>query len=555
MTMDQIMDELNGVKRINGLSLQACASRLLPQEFHGHKTRFHTLVVERGGKKGKEGAYLHLLTEQELIEYNTLDVIVTLRLYEECRQRLGDYNIDMDHDLYKSSARLISKAKITGIAVDRDLLYTHCEEKQEALNKIASDFKEHYRDQIKSIEEDLTDQAKSKKKTQKGMDATQPIQFNTNSTKQLQKLFVGQLGITPQFLTKTGQPSFSRKFLSQWGEGGEMLKNQKKLLIELKQGEKLLEKSEWDNRWHLDLKATGTKTGRFAGAGGLNIQGLSRGCKSLMSCMVPEDDEVFVSIDLSAGEPTVTTHYSKDDLYFQANFGMVGKIPHYKDKILMIDDIYLMAASASPIASDRMKYYFNEHKWNGKTFAEQWMEDSEVIKGDLKKEIRALHKIWVLGLGYGMGAKKLHQSAIEAGYTNVTIKDARAFHKKYWDLFKGVKQLSTGLATRFDSRGWLDNAFGYRLHPDSSYKAFNYLIQSSVSGIMHVLSKEFMGKNPNAKWVCCIHDELIISCPRSELDSVQKIWDKTVSDLNAALNWTVNIRTGWKVGNNLYEAK
>ncbi len=89
--------------------------------------------------------------------------------------------------------------------------------------------------------------------------------FNVGSNKQLAALFVGKLKMTPKFVTKTGQPSFKSAFLSQWGEGGDMLKKRRKRLLVLKQCDSLLALSEYDGRWHVDLKACGTTTGRFAG--------------------------------------------------------------------------------------------------------------------------------------------------------------------------------------------------------------------------------------------------------------------------------------------------
>ena len=114
------------------------------------------------------------------------------------------------------------------------------------------------------------------------------------------------------------------KFLAQYGEGGLILKNQKKLIIEKVQGESLLTLSEYDGRWHIDLKAAGAATGRMAGGSHnsqgarLNAQGMSRRSKSLMSSVVADEGYVFVSRDLSAGEPTC---YPEDITEFYTPMG------------------------------------------------------------------------------------------------------------------------------------------------------------------------------------------------------------------------------------------
>ena len=71
------------------------------------------------------------------------------------------------------------------------------------------------------------------------------------------------------FKTEKGNPSFAAKFLQQWGEGGEMLKKQKTILLELRQGEALHELSEETGRWHIDIKAASTKSGRLSGGSNL----------------------------------------------------------------------------------------------------------------------------------------------------------------------------------------------------------------------------------------------------------------------------------------------
>lgn len=116
----------------------------------------------------------------------------------------------------------------------------------------------------------------------------------------------------------------------------------------------------------------------------LNVQGLARQDKGLMSCILPDKDTVFVSIDMLAGEPSVATHLTKDKVYRYANFDGIGKEPHYKHGVLMIDDIYLMYASVAPIFADEVQKAFKEQHPEG-SFGRQWLKDPEVIKSRLKR--------------------------------------------------------------------------------------------------------------------------------------------------------------------------
>lgn len=285
----------------------------------------------------------------------------------------------------------------------------------------------------------------------------------------------------------------------------------------------------------------------------LNCQGLARKSKSLMSAFVAPPGWSFISSDAGAAEPSVITHYSKDPMYYQAAFGMVGKEPFYReDNLLMIDDIYLQGASYSPMAKDKMRDAFNT-KWNGKTFQEQWLEDSEVIKDALKNEFRALHKIAILGIGYGMGPKKMVQSAYEAGYI-IQLKDARIFWNRYWDTYKEVARLRDFLSFKFKKEGRLINDFGFRLTPDEDRKALNYWIQSSVTGLMHVFTNLLYRRGDLIQFVTVIHDELISQVPDNKLVEAKVWFDQCVVELNQMLGWDINMRFGWKVGKNLYEA-
>lgn len=284
----------------------------------------------------------------------------------------------------------------------------------------------------------------------------------------------------------------------------------------------------------------------------LNPQGLARRSPEIMTCILPNPKTVLVSIDLSAGEPTVTSHFSQDPNYMYACFDGVGKAPYYSAAgVLMIDDIYLMVMSVSPIGKDKMQALFNK-TWAAGSFVEQWLHDSEVIKTHCKKD-RQIHKILALGLGYGMGAQKMVKQMYDSGFL-LSIEDAKAFKNAYWRLFKGVKLFAETLSKEIDTKGFMVNPFGYRLTPDP-HKAFNYFIQSSVSGIMHVFSMKLFSQAPYAKFITCIHDELIVEVPEDKAEQFQRDKELATDSLNTDLNWTVKIRTGFVVGRNWYEAK
>ena len=284
----------------------------------------------------------------------------------------------------------------------------------------------------------------------------------------------------------------------------------------------------------------------------LNVQGLARRDKGLMSSLLPPPGYVFVSIDLSSGEPTVTGEFSKDKNYLYATVDGVGQPPEYRNGILMLDDIYLMTASVSPLARQEVWDKFHKASFDGKSFAEMWVSDSDRVRSEFK-HTRTMHKRLCLGLGYGMGPQKMVTSMYETGYS-LDFKTAKQFQKVYWELFSGVRRFADKLSLEMESQGQIINPFGYRL-TCAPNKAYNYFCQSSVSGIMHVFGAKLFSAAPWARFVVLIHDEFIVAVPEDRVEEFKKIKDLATDSLNADLGWEVKIRTGFVPGDSLYTAK
>ena len=285
----------------------------------------------------------------------------------------------------------------------------------------------------------------------------------------------------------------------------------------------------------------------------LNVQGLARQDKQLMSGLKAPPGFTYVSCDLSSGEPTCTAHFSKDKNYYDATFGMVGKAPFYQGNLLKIDDVYLTSASFNPMTKDKMREAFNS-RYGTLPFAEQWVIDKEIIKEDAGiKPVRKFNKPLTLGIGYMMGPKKLVTTSYDQGYI-INFKDAKGFHEGYWTTYAGVWKLSKLLEAKYNKDKRLINPFGYPLFPDKPYKSLNYYIQSSVSGIVHIIRAKFKAVAPYAVFVTIIHDELIYLVPTHLLAAAKTAMKIVEDSLNRDLKWSVNIRIGWKPGQDMYTA-
>lgn len=271
-----------------------------------------------------------------------------------------------------------------------------------------------------------------------------------------------------------------------------------------------------------------------------------------MAAIQPDPNYTTVSIDLSAGEPTVTAHFSQDTNYRYATFDGVGKAPFYKNGVLMIDDIYLMCMSVSPIGRQKIWDMFHKETFNGLSFVQAWLKDPDLVKKTIKKE-RDLHKMLALALGYGMGPKKMVKQCYDKGH-QMELQVAKDFYNAYWHLFKGVRLFADHLGLAIKRRGFIVNPFGYRLTPPP-HKAFNYFIQSSVSGIMHVFNAKLFTIAPYANFVTVIHDEVLADVPDTKIELFRNHKDQATVSLNADLKWSTSIRTGFATGKNWYEAK
>lgn len=131
----------------------------------------------------------------------------------------------------------------------------------------------------------------------------------------------------------------------------------------------------------------------------LNCQAMARRDPLLMKCIVPLDGHVFVSVDLTSGEPSVTSEYSKDTNYIYACFGGIGKVPYYENGLLMCDDIYVMNMSKSPLHAQLVRDTFDNFVHEGRNFQEQWLVDKEVITKKRLGKARETEKMLCIAEG------------------------------------------------------------------------------------------------------------------------------------------------------------
>jgi hypothetical protein len=274
ITFEDELLEVEGKKPFDGLSLEACVSRFLKGRDYRHKKPYLDLIVSRGGVKGD----FHLLTQEELTEYNLKDAEVTMYLYEALIDLLGSRGIDWsrDHVLYRSRCDLVSQSEIEGIMIDVGQVDSHIEFETKNLQEIEVAFREAYKDQIASIEARKAEAYVSKYRSEDGRlkalarisEGLEPkVMFNLASRKDKTAFFIEELGMDPRFFTKKGNPTFGSKFLWQYGEAGLSMSGIGRTRLSKKQAESLKKLSSRDGRWHHKVRCASTRNGRLSGGG------------------------------------------------------------------------------------------------------------------------------------------------------------------------------------------------------------------------------------------------------------------------------------------------
>jgi len=466
--------------------------------------------------------------------------------------------------------KLFSQAKAKGIKVNLPKLEEYRAQVIQEMEDIDNSFLEQHREGIENIKLNRfkkkldaykSDRGKASFTWQKFLGS--PLaQFNVASSTQLAELIVDtykkEVAVWSHYNDDgspkdSARPSFSTKTLTKWGDDVKHLVKRSKRKKVKEFCDSLVSKaqSSESGRWHQDLKAVGTVTGRFAGGGNLNVQGIPRRDKGFMSTLEADEGKLLISLDLFQGEPTVTSEFTQDRHYTLITSGKTFEPYWNSEGFLVIDDIYLAGMSHNPVLRPHLVEAWNK-KYNGKSFVEQWLEDKEVIKDDIKKW-RQIAKVQVLGLGYGMQPKKL-RFQLQSNGLKCSYDDARDTYDNYWKFFSGIKRFIKAVEQKNKKQGYLVNEFGYRSSPEVR-KSYNWMIQSTINPIICIFTLKLLEIAPYAEYVVLIHDETVFQIPENKVDDFRIKAKQAEEYLNSVLQWSIQVRTGFAVGKNMYEAK
>lgn len=140
------------------------------------------------------------------------------------------------------------------------------------------------------------------------------------------------------------------------------------------------------------------------------------------------------------------------------------------------------------------------------------------LLGCSRKQAKAIN----FGLLYGQGAALLAQNL------GVSVQDARQIKHRYFEALPGVQKFIKSVSDTAQFRGFVFNWTGRRWHcpdPTFSYKAPNAVIQGGVGDIVKIAMNEVAAflKDKKTRMLLQIHDEIWLESPPSEFHLIPEI--------------------------------
>jgi DNA polymerase-1 len=193
-----------------------------------------------------------------------------------------------------------------------------------------------------------------------------------------------------------------------------------------------------------------------------------------------------------------------------------------------------------------------------RTAATVWGREPEAVTAEERRAAKAVN----FGVIYGMGPHGLAEG------TGLSLSEAKEFIRKYFEAYPEIRdyiELTKELARR---QGYVETVFGRRRYLpeiDSSVPAvraaaermaINHPIQGTAADLLKMamirLHDQLKKKQPAAKLILTVHDEVLIECPEKEAQEVAKIMKQ---EMEGAHRFSVPIVVDLKTGKNWGEMK
>ncbi len=439
-----------------------------------------THIEELIGSGGKQ-LTMDKVAIEDVAPYAGADAEIPLRLMPILRQRLEAQNVlNIFEKIEMPLIPVLIDMEYAGIAVDADFFTNFAKELNRRMVELQKDI-------YKMV----------------GYD------FNLNSTQQLSKALFETLHLTPPDSgnkTKAGQYSTAAGVLEEMKDQHKVVE----LLLEYREISKLVstylealprQVNPRTGRVHTSFNQTGSVTGRLASSDP-NLQNIPTRTElghQVRRGFIAAPGTLLLSVDYSQIELRIVAHMA-DDQSMLAAF-RAGQDIH--------------AATAAAIYNVPL----------------------EGVTKEQRRHAKAIN----FGLIYGMSAFGLTRT------TDLTLAEAENFVKAYFAKFPGVKSYLDGIRRQAAERGYVETMLGRRRYfPElrnpptpqvrarAEREAINAPIQGTAADILKVamirLPDELKRAELNSRMLLQVHDELLLECPRDELQKTIEVVSRTMEN-------------------------
>ncbi|RJP47205.1 MAG: DNA polymerase I [Anaerolineaceae bacterium] len=354
--------------------------------------------------------------------------------------------------------------------------------------------------------------------------------FNINSTQQLSDVLFNKLGLKADASWKTASGFYSTN-----AEVLESLSGQHPvvdLVLEQRELSKLkstyvdalpLAVDSKTGRVHTSYSQVGAVTGRLS-SNNPNLQNIpirSELGRRVRNGFIAEKGNVLLSVDYSQIELRIVAHMAQDA-------GML-------DAFRAGQDIHATTAAAI------------------------YNIPLERVTKDHRRHAKAVN----FGLIYGMSAFGLTRS------TELTLAEAEDFVAAYFKQFPGIKKYLDGIRKSATETGYVETLLGRRryfpalkgqmnrnLRNREEREAINAPIQGTAADIMKIamlkIPSALKSAKLNAQMLLQVHDELVLECPKGELDKTVRVVKEV---MESAYRLDIPLETEARAGSNWGEMR
>jgi len=332
--------------------------------------------------------------------------------------------------------------------------------------------------------------------------------FNINSTQQLSDVLFKNLGLEPP---DRGKKTVSGHYSTAAGVLEELSGKHPVVDLVLEQRELSKIKSTYvdalppavdsNGRVHTSYSQIGAVTGRLS-SNNPNLQNIpirTETGRRVRNGFIAGKGNVLLSVDYSQIELRIVAHMAQDE-------GMLAAFRAGED---------IHATTAGAI----------------------YGVDPEVVTKEMRRHAKAIN----FGLIYGMSAFGLTRS------TDLTLSEADRFVKAYFEKFPGIKGYLDGIKKQAASQGYVETLLGRRRYfpalqsrtnPQIKNREEREAINAPIQGTAADIMKIAMLKIPpalkkaklKAKMLLQVHDEIVLECPKSELEKTAKVVKETMAN-------------------------